>query len=316
MPTIWENSETEQATSPALGEDWFPSPWGTEDEKGAGNLLTQEKTLAAARLIRTGQIVKLGFPYAKGMPLSPGRSFELRMPGGPTGGPEGRRSRTVWNDDFLATEIGQIGTHMDALGHAGCACGLGKTLFYNGNDLKQCWTPYGLKKLGIEKAPTFFTRGVLLDVQRLKGGPLAPGVEIGPDDLQACVAAQGLPDPWLTPGDAVLIRTGHGSRFFSHAASWYEGAPGLGLAAAQLLAAMRPSMVGADNFAVDVIPPADPEVALPCHQHLMMRHGIYLHEGMNLDEIAGTQRYEFAYVFSPLPIVGATGSPGTPFAVL
>ena len=180
--------------------------------------------------------MKLGFPYSKGMPLSPGRSFELRMPGGPTGGPEGRRSRTVWNDDFLATEIGQIGTHMDALGHAGCACGLGKTLFYNGNDIKECWTPYGLKKMGVEKAPTFFTRGVLLDVQGLKGDPLAPGEEITPDDLIACIAAQGLPDPWLSPGDVVLIRTGHGSRFFSHASTWYEGAPGLGLPAAAFLA--------------------------------------------------------------------------------
>lgn len=316
MSALQENSESEQAPSPALGDDWFPSSWGPHDEKGAGNWLGPEKTLAAATLIRTGRIVKLGFPYCKAMPLSPGRSFELRMPGGPTGGPEGRRSRTVWNDDFLATEIGQIGTHMDALGHAGCACGFGKTLFYNGNDLKQCWTPYGLKKLGVEKAPTFFTRGVLLDVQGLKGGPLAVGVEITPDDLKACVAAQGLPNPWLSPGDVVLIRTGHGSRFFSRASSWYDGAPGLGLPAARYLAAMRPSMVGADNFAVDVIPPVDPDVVLPCHQYLMMRHGIYLHEGMNLDEIASTGVYEFAYVFSPLPIVGTTGSPGTPIAVI
>ena len=105
--------------SPALGDDWFPSSSGPHDEKGAGNWLGPEKTLAAATLIRTGRIVKLGFPYCKAMPLSPGRSFELRMPGGPTGGPEGRRSRTVWNDDFLATESAGIGTHMDALGHAG-----------------------------------------------------------------------------------------------------------------------------------------------------------------------------------------------------
>ena len=316
MPTTEQPPRIEEAVSPALGQDWFPAKWGPDDEMGAGNLLGPEKTLAAAKLIKTGQIVRLGFPYSKSMPLSPGRSFELRMPGGPTGGPVGRRSRTVWNDDFIATEIGQIGTHMDALGHAGCSCGAGATLFYNGNDLKDCWTPYGLKKLGIDKAPTFFTRGVLLDVQTLKGGPLAIGQEITPDDLIACIAAQGLPLPWLSPGDVVLIRTGHGSRFFSSASTWYDGAPGLGLPAAQFLAERSPSMVGADNFAVDVIPPVDPEVALPCHQHLMMRHGIYLHEGMNLDELAATRRYEFAYVFSPLPIVGATGSPGTPLAVL
>ena len=170
MPVSEDNPRVAESASPALGEDWFPSSWGENDEIGAGNLLGPEKTLAAVKLIKTGRVVRLGFPYSKAMPLSPGRSFALRMPGGPTGGPEGARSRTVWNDDFIATEIGQIGTHMDALGHAGCACGFGKTLFYNGNDLKECWTPYGLKKLGVEKAPTFFTRGVLLDVQELKGG--------------------------------------------------------------------------------------------------------------------------------------------------
>ena len=62
------------------------------------------------------------------------------MPGGPTGGPIGEISRTVWNDDFLATEIGQIGTHMDALGHAGCACGR-SALFYNGKSIEEIWSP-------------------------------------------------------------------------------------------------------------------------------------------------------------------------------
>lgn len=100
------------------------------------------------------------------------------------------------------------------------------------------------------------------------------------------------------------------AQFFSDASTWYDGARGLGLLAARFLSKLQPSMVGADNFAVDVIPSVDPEFALPCHQHLMMRHGIYLHEGINLDELAEARRYEFAYVFSPLPIVGATGSPG------
>lgn len=313
--TADKDSAPGKTPNSALGDNWFPSIWGARDEIGAGNLLGPEKTLAAVRLIKTGQIVKLGFPYSKDMPLSPGRSFALRMPGGPTGGPEGAKSQTVWNDDFIATEIGQIGTHMDALGHAGCACGLGNALFYNGRSLKDCWSSYGLKKLGIENAPVFFTRGVLLDVQRLKGAPLAPGVEITPEDLLACVATQGMADPWITPGDVVLVRTGHGSRFLSHASTWYDGAPGLGLAAAEFLSKLRPSMVGADNFAVDVVPSVDPEVVLPCHQHLIMRHGVYLHEGMNLDELAARERYEFAYVFSPLAIVGATGSPGTPLAI-
>jgi kynurenine formamidase len=47
-----------------------------------------------------------------------------------------------------------------------------------------------------------------------------------------------------------------------------------------------------------------------------MKHGIYLHEGMKLDPLAETGRCRFAYIFAPLPIVGATGSPGSPFALL
>lgn len=113
------------------------------------------------KLIRTGEVVSLGMPYDTRMPIAPGRAYALRMPGGPTGGPYGGKSRTIWNDEFIATEIGQIGTQMDALGHLGCMCGgLGdKTnmLFCNGNRLSDMWSPYGLKKLGIEKAPPFLT---------------------------------------------------------------------------------------------------------------------------------------------------------------
>jgi kynurenine formamidase len=271
--------------------------------------------LAALKIVRAGTIVPLGFPYVSGMPLSPGRSFALRMPGGPTGGPIGEISRTVWNDDFLATEIGQIGTHMDALGHAGCACGR-SALFYNGKSIEEIWSPYGLKQLGIENAPIFFVRGILLDVQKLAGQPLSPGEAIDAGMLRACIAAQKISEPIIAPGEVVLIRTGHGSRFFSDADHWYDGAPGLDLSAAELLSALQPSVVGADNFAIDVVPGVDPAVALPCHQHLIMRHGIHLHEGMNLDGLAALGRFEFVYVFSPLPIVGATGSPGMPFALL
>jgi len=67
---------------------------------------------------------------------------------------------------------------------------------------------------------------------------------------------------------------------------------------------------------VDVVPPVDPDVFHPCHQHLIMQHGIHLHEGLALDAIAATGISEFAYVFAPVPIVGATGSPGTPFAII
>ena len=315
-----EKDSSDGGDNPALGLNWQVSRWGREDQRGNGNLMNAAKVLEASRLIKTGEIVSLGRRYEAGMSLAPGRVFALRMPGGPTGGPHGGRSRTIWNDEFISTEIGQIGTHMDGLGHLGCLCGaIGdktRMLFYNGNKLSDMWSPYGLKRLGIENAPPFFTRGILFDVQGLKGRVLDVGEEIKLVDLKACLDRQNLTEEVITPGDAAFVRTGHGSRWHTHAATFYDGAPGLGLECARWLADKQVCVVGADNFAVDVVPPVDPEVFHPCHQHLIMNHGIHLHEGMILDGLAEREAYVFAYVFSPAPIVGATGSLGNPIAVL
>ncbi|WP_325351985.1 cyclase family protein [Acidisoma sp.] len=281
--------------------------------------MSPEKVRQALALVERHEIIRLGHDYDAKIPLAPGRIFGLRMPGGPTGGPHGGRSRTIWNDEFLATEIGQIGTHMDALGHLGRQIGdradHGNMRFYNGNPLSEIWSPYGLKRLGIENAPIFFTPGFLLDVEGLKGRIMNPGEEITVTDLEACLERQGIDAAAFRPGDAILIRTGHGSRFLTEPATFYDGAPGLGLPAAEWLGQKEPCVVGADNFAVDVVPPVDPEVFHPVHQHLIMKNGIYLHEGMKLDSLAEKGCWRFAYVFAPLPIVGATGSPGSPFAL-
>ena len=199
-----DEAAEQESVSPVLKADWFNSRWGKEDQRGNGNLMTREKVLEAVKLIKTGEIVSLGMPYDARMPLAPGRAYALRMPGGPTGGPYGGKSKTIWNDEFIATEIGQIGTQMDALGHLGCMCGMrgDKTnmLFYNGNRLSDMWSPYGLKKLGIENAPPFFTRGVLFDVQGLKGRVLDVGEEIALADLKACLERQGVPEQTIDAG--------------------------------------------------------------------------------------------------------------------
>ena len=79
---------------------------------------------------------------------------------------------------------------------------------------------------------------------------------------------------------------------------------------------MEVCVVGADNFAVEVVPPVDPDVFHPCHQHLIMENGIHLHEGMTFEGLVEKGAWTFAYIFAPVPIVGATGSPGNPIAVI
>ena len=113
---------TPAAGDTPLGPKWWPSKWGAQDEAGASNLITPAKVLEAARLIRTGKIYELGRVYESGMPLFGTRIFELRIPGTPSGGPFGK-NQLVYHDEFVATEIGQVGTQFDGLGHIGCQTG-------------------------------------------------------------------------------------------------------------------------------------------------------------------------------------------------
>jgi hypothetical protein len=83
------------SVSPVLKADWFNSCWGREDQRGNGNLMTRDKVLEVVKLIKTGEIVSLGMPYDAQMPIAPGRAYALRMPGGPTGGPYGDKSKTI-----------------------------------------------------------------------------------------------------------------------------------------------------------------------------------------------------------------------------
>ena len=45
-------------------------------------------------------------------------------------------------------------------------------------------------------------------------------------------------------------------------------------------------------------------------------NGIHIHENVDMEELSANKVYEFAYVFSPIRLKGATGSPGNPIAVI
>jgi kynurenine formamidase len=98
-------------------------------------------------------------------------------------------------------------------------------------------------------------------------------------------------------------------------ARYLGSAPGIGLAAAQFLADSEVTVVGSDNSAVEVSPNPDKDLSVPVHQLLLARNGIYLHENLATEELARDAVYEFAYVFSPLRLKGATGSPGNPIGI-
>jgi kynurenine formamidase len=284
---------------------WYPSRWGADDQRGAANRITPAKVMQARELIRQGRIYQLGRVYEAGMPLPATRHYSLHIPQAyvATGSNQG-----IFHDEVVSAEIGQVGTQFDGLGHFGIG-----DLFYNGNRRADFAQPGGLTRLGIENVGPIFTRGVLIDVAGLKGvAQLAAGYEVTAADIKAALSRQKVQ---ITSGDMVVIHTGWGSLWMKDNAKYLAGAPGIGLAAAQLLADAEVVVVGGDSSAVEVSPNPNASLAAPVHQLLITRNGIYLHENLATEELARDAVYEFAYVFSPLRLKGATGSPGNPIAV-
>jgi kynurenine formamidase len=256
---------------------WYPSRWGADDQRGAANRITPAKVMQARELIRQGRIYQLGRVYEAGMPLPATRHYSLHIPQAyvATGSNQG-----IFHDEVVSADFAQ---------------------------------PGGLTRLGIENVGPIFTRGVLIDVAGLKGvAQLAAGYEVTAADIKAALSRQKVQ---ITSGDMVVIHTGWGSLWMKDNAKYLAGAPGIGLAAAQLLADAEVVVVGGDSSAVEVSPNPNASLAAPVHQLLITRNGIYLHENLATEELARDAVYEFAYVFSPLRLKGATGSPGNPIAV-
>lgn len=292
-------------------DTWWPSEWGAEDQRGAANRLTPAKVLEAAALISEGRVYSLGRTYEPGMPLFGSRHYSLTIPGAPTGGPLGENA-IVYNDEMFSGEIGQVGTQFDGLGHIGTRRG-GEDIFYNGFTGSDIYGAYGLAKLGVENVGPIVTRGILIDVARYRGvDRLRAGEVVTRADLEGALAAQGVA---IRPGDAVFIRTGHGALWMTDNEAYNAGEPGIGVEAAHWLIEQQIVLKGADSTSGEVLPGEDPNRPYDLHLLMIAKHGIYNIENLDLDGIAEDEVWEFAFMFSPVPFKGATGSPGNPIAI-
>lgn len=203
-----------------------------------------------------------------------------------------------------------VGTHIDALSHASLDGQL-----HGGIDAFEAQRgPHGFTQLGAETIPPIVGRALLLDVAFAKGQTVLPGgYEITRDDLIA--ASEGRE---LQGNTAILIRTGWSEHWgdpqkFMGAT---EGAPGVGVAAAEWLAELNPVAVGSDTMAFEHIPPGAGHGNLPVHSLLLVQRGIYIMENLALEELSRLGAREFAIVVASLPIVGGTGSPVRPLALV
>ena len=255
------------------------------------------------------RIYDLARPLQTGMPQSPNH-------------PEFRHSLPRRHGDMVRADGGSaandllvlgthVGTHVDALCHVSHE---GK--LYGGHDAAAAQVGGRFTVHGAETIPPTLCRGVLLDVPRALGREVCePGYEITASDLRATAEAQATP---IRLGDAVLVRSGWGRLWDDRGAylGLDTGVPGCGEEGAKYLASLEPSFVGADTIAFEQLKPGAGHAVLPAHRVLLVEHGISILETLQLEELAAAQVHEFTFVLAPLPLVGATGSPVRPLAVL
>ncbi|MFZ9087178.1 MAG: cyclase family protein [Steroidobacteraceae bacterium] len=283
--------------------------WGDRDEAGALNLIGAEQVRRAAARVRTGQVLSLAQPLSHRTPVprhrAPLQHF-MGRDGGDYAAGAGRPGGFQFAEDTVVMPL-HIGTHVDALCHAWCDSRLFNN--YRENTIR---STVGATRLGADKLPPAVTRGLLIDVVGQRGRPLNDGEVVSRGDIEACLNQADLR---IEPGDALLLHTGWLARQTELATIDFDTEPGIDLEAALWLARQDVSLVGADNFAVEVLPFASGSV-FPVHQCLIRDFGVPLLEGLALDALAASGRREFLFIAAALPIVGATGSPLTPLAVL
>lgn len=212
-----------------------------------------------------------------------------------------------------ATEMivmsGHSSTHMDALGHMSVEGEL-----HGGADAHAAAQGgWGLQSHHIAEVAPVISDGVLIDAAGVRGRAYEAGEEVTVADLRAALEVS---DARIGDGDTVLVRTGW-HRMWDEPEAYAglpAGSPGVGLDGARWLVEQGARLLGSDTMVFEHVP--EGVHALPVHGFLLVEQGINIMEMVNLDELAGDGISRFLFVASPLRIVGATGSPLRPLALV
>jgi kynurenine formamidase len=279
--------------------------WGLDDEMGTLNLITPEKRVQAATLVRSGTVISLG------QDLSTVASNE-------NPNPMVHRMLYLEHDDphgcIDAVEIVPHGfavTHMDAIGHV-----YFRGLTYNGRRASDMVTTRGIEASSIHALRDgIFTRGVLLDIASSRGVSwLEPEEGVTREDLDRAQSMAGIE---VSSGDAIFVRVGTEARRAARGEGDVSHRPGL---AADCLSWLHEHEVAVySGDCIERLPSPYPNVPLPLHMIGLAAMGLVFVDNPSVEELAAyareTARYEFLFTCAPLRIPGGTGSPVNPIAV-
>lgn len=323
----------------------FKSQWGADDRAGSANHTKNPAQIKRALgTIKQNKAITIGKYYHREAPAFGPRGWNMWIPGTPTGGPFGKNA-LVYHDELVTTQIGQIQTQFDGPGHIGVNTSKGMR-FYNAfaHDAYERGAggqAVGMGPLGVEHVGElgFVCRLVVVDAVALRKsqGKLPASAEMLPiptkpgdvgivtaDDVKAAIKAQGLSE--IGAGDCVAIHTGQGNSWSNDRykkmsseqraaarALFAQGEPGFGISACKYLAERNIAMTMGDTSANDAQPGGEEMgFAVPCHTELQPKHGIWNLENVDTKSLVDNKIYEGAFIWAPLRIIGATGSPGNP----
>ncbi len=285
------------------------SKFGPTDQIGNANYITQEKTLAATKLVTKGRAYRLGIETNKTIPAFPPRTFSITVlqpnqAAGTTLGP----TKTTYNDDIIMGWVG-VGTGIDGLGHVGI-----DNVYFNCNKSSDFVAPDGLKKLGVENIPAIATRAVLLDMAGyLNTDIVKEGTAFNRAEIEGAMKRQGIRS--IQKGDVVLFYTGWLKLITRDPKRYQESNPGLGRGGAQYLASLGVAIVGADNENLEVVPFEKDAGVFEVHQILLAQNGIYIIENLNLEDMRNDKAWETLFTLGPTRITGGVQAIVNPIAI-
>jgi kynurenine formamidase len=288
------------------------SRWGADDERGALHLLTPERVAAATRLVRDGVSVSLSLPLNTTPAVHNPRPADHYMTA------LAKLDEVSEPVDFIKDYVGldyhnDGHTHIDALCHVAY-----QGLMYN-DQPADAVTADGADVNSIEVLEDGLVgRGVLLDIPRLRGVPwLEPGEDVFAEDLEAAQRQQCVT---VGEGDILLVRTGHPRRL-AEIGPWNtpEAKAGLHPTALRFVASRGVAVLGSDGNN-DTAPSSTEGVDFPVHVLAIVAMGVHLLDYLQFEQLRvaceRAARWEFLLLGAPLRIVGGTGSPLNPVAVL
>jgi kynurenine formamidase len=254
-------------------------------------------------------VVELGHPLHSGMtslPTQPGfRSALMQRHGDRQFG----GGLSAANEMFVMGT--HVGTHVDAFCHISH-----NGLLHEGVNADESQRGGVFSSGSIDLVGPFVNRGVLIDAAAHRGVErLAGGEEVTARDLDEIESRTGLV---VGEGDVVCIRTGWAQLFDDGTA--YLGAdggcPGVDESAAHWCVERGVVAVGTDTLAFDAVPGGGIPIGMPAHRVLLVENQVSILENLQLEDLAKSGESEFVFVGLPLRIVGATGSPMRPIALV